>query len=49
MKCAGGNKKSNAMYLLEKYMCVDIDYKTFAPEYSGAKNGKGGHNIKKYC
>jgi len=43
----GFNKKSNAMYLLEKYMCVDIDYKTFAPECSGAKNGKGGHNIKK--
>jgi len=56
----GFNKKHNAKYLLEKQFIVDIDYKIFAPEASGAKNDtRGGHNkeiimlnvetFKKFC
>ena len=41
----GFNKKYNAKFLLEKQFIVDIDYKNFAPEASGAKNDtRGGHN-----
>jgi len=43
----GFNKKHNAMFLLEKNFLLDKDYKIFAPESSGAKSGRGGHNKKK--
>jgi hypothetical protein len=43
----GFNKKHNAMFLLEKNFSLDKDYKIFAPESSGAKSGRGGHNKKK--
>ena len=33
----GFKQKNNARYLLEQYMCVDIDYKISAFEYSKAK------------
>ena len=44
----GFKQKNNARYLLEKYMCLDIDYKISAFECSKAKNVKGGHNIIKF-
>jgi len=54
-KWLGFNKKYNAKYLLEKQFTIDKDYKLmsmsdektndmFAPEASGAKKGRGGHN-----
>lgn len=54
-KWLGFNQKYNAKYLLEKQFTVDKDYKnllsfeskqtnSFAPEASGAKKGRGGHN-----
>ena len=57
----GFNQKYNAKYLLEKQFNINIHYKIFAPEPSGAKkeNTRGGHNkekimlnietFKKYC
>lgn len=57
----GFNKKHNAKFLLEKQFMVNIDYKIFAPEPSGAKKDetRGGHNkenimlnietFKKFC
>jgi hypothetical protein len=56
----GFNKKYNAKFLLEKQFTIEIDYKIFAPEASGAKNDtRGGHNreiimlnvetFKKFC
>ena len=56
----GFNKKHNAKFLLEKQFMVNIDYKIFAPEPSGAKEEtRGGHNkvifmlnidtFKKFC
>jgi hypothetical protein len=52
--------KQKAKDLLEKYFTIEIDYKIFAPEASGAKNDtRGGHNreiimlnvdtFKKFC
>jgi len=54
------NQKYNAKYMLEKNFIINKDYKTFAPEHSGAKkHTKGGHNkeiimlnidtFKKFC
>lgn len=59
-KWLGFYAKYNAKYLLEKQFMVDIDYKIFAPEASGAKKDpRGGHNrenvmltvetFKKFC
>ena len=57
----GFNQKVKAKVLLENNFNIDIDYKIFAPEPSGAKkeNTRGGHNkekimlnietFKKYC
>lgn len=56
----GFNKKYNAKFLLEKQFIIEVDYKIFAPEASGAKNqSRGGHNrefimlnvetFKKFC
>ena len=46
-KWLGFYQKDNAKTLLEKQFIIDKDYKIFAPEASGAKKGRGGHNIKK--
>lgn len=43
----GFGQKYNAKYLLEKQFIFDKDYKFFAPEGSGAKKGRGGHNSQK--
>ena len=43
----GFNKKHNALFLLQKSFSLDKDYKLFAPDDSGAKTGRGGHNKKK--
>jgi len=44
-KWLGFQQKYHAKYLLEKQFILDIDYKIFAPEASGAKkNTRGGHN-----
>jgi hypothetical protein len=54
------SQKYNAKYMLEKNFIINKDYKTFAPEHSGAKKfTKGGHNkeiimlnidtFKKFC
>ena len=40
----GFYQKYNAKSLLEKSFVIDADYKTFAPDASGAKKGRGGHN-----
>jgi|694.fasta_scaffold37765_5 hypothetical protein len=41
----GFNQKYNAKYLLEKNFKLETDYKNLiAPEASGAKKGRGGHN-----
>lgn len=37
-------QKYHAKHLLEKHYKINIDYKVFAPEASGAKKGRGGHN-----
>jgi hypothetical protein len=46
-KWIGFYQKDNAKHLLEKNFTLDTDYKFFAPDASGAKKGRGGHNIKK--
>jgi len=46
-KWLGFYQKDNAKTLLEKNFLLDKDYKLFAPDASGAKKGRGGHNIKK--
>jgi hypothetical protein len=46
-KWMGFCQKYNAKYLLEKQFIFDKDYKLFAPEPSGAKKGRGGHNSQK--
>jgi hypothetical protein len=46
-KWLGFYQKDNAKTLLEKQLTIDKDYKIFAPAASGAKKGRGGHNIKK--
>ena len=38
----GFNQKSNAKHSLQKNFIINVDYKIFAPEHSGAK--QGGHN-----
>ena len=53
------SQKYNAKYVLEKNFVIDKDYKIFAPETSGAKKNRGGHNktiimlnietFKKFC
>ena len=59
-KWLGFNQKYNAKCMLEKNFIIDINYKIFAPEPSGAKKDpRGGHNkekimlnietFKKYC
>ena len=46
-KWLGFLQKTKAKSLLEKHFKIDVDYKIFAPDESGAKKGRGGHNIKK--
>ena len=46
-KWLGFYQKDNAKCLIEKNFTLDVDYKIFAPDESGAKKGRGGHNIKK--
>ena len=47
-KWLGFSQKYNAKYLLEKHFIINIDYKIFAPEHSGAKSDtRGGHNKEK--
>jgi hypothetical protein len=60
-KWLGFSAKHNAKHLLEKQFIIDIDYKIFAHEASGAKKSdtRGGHNreiimlnvdtFKKFC
>jgi hypothetical protein len=60
-KWLGFSAKHNSKYLLEKQFIIDIDYKIFAIEASGAKKNdtRGGHNkeiimlnidtFKKFC
>jgi hypothetical protein len=44
-KWLGFSQKYNAKIMLEKQFIIDIDYKIFAPEGSGAKKDtRGGHN-----
>lgn len=43
-KWLGFFKKHNAKSMLEKQFTIDIDYKTFAPDASASKIGRGGHN-----
>ena len=44
-KWLGFSQKYNAKYMLEKQFTIDVDYKIFAPEPSGAKkDARGGHN-----
>ena len=44
-KWLGFSQKYNAKIMLEKQFIIDIDYKIFAPEPSGAKKDtRGGHN-----
>ena len=59
-KWLGFQQKYHAKYLLEKQFIININYKIFAPEASGAKKeSRGGHNkevimlnvetFKKFC
>jgi len=40
----GFGQKVKAKILLEKQFIIDKDYKMIAPDASGAKSGRGGHN-----
>lgn len=40
----GFSQKMRSKELLEKQFIINKDYKTFAPDASGAKKGRGGHN-----
>jgi hypothetical protein len=46
-KWLGFYQKDNAKHLLEKQFEINTNFKYVAPESTGAKPGRGGHNIKK--